>query len=51
LNSGAVARIEILDRGNGIPDNLLERAMEPFFRANPVRSPRAPVLVMQSRAK
>jgi signal transduction histidine kinase len=39
LNAGAVARIEILDRGNGIPDHLLERAMEPFFRANPVRSP------------
>jgi signal transduction histidine kinase len=40
VNSGAVARIEILDRGNGIPDHLLERAMEPFFRANPIRSPR-----------
>jgi signal transduction histidine kinase len=39
-NSGAVAMIEILDRGNGIPDHLLERAMEPFFRADPVHSPR-----------
>jgi signal transduction histidine kinase len=40
INSGAVARIEILDRGNGIPDDLLERAIEPFFRADPLRSPR-----------
>jgi signal transduction histidine kinase len=39
FNRGAIARIEILDRGNGIPDNLLERAVEPFFRADPVRSP------------
>jgi signal transduction histidine kinase len=32
-NSGAVARIEILDRGEGIPAHLLARATEPFFRA------------------
>jgi signal transduction histidine kinase len=38
-NSGHVARIEILDRGEGIPKNLLDRAMEPFFRIATPRSP------------
>jgi signal transduction histidine kinase len=37
-NSGATARIEILDRGGGIPDDLLQRSMEPFFRVDPTRS-------------
>jgi signal transduction histidine kinase len=38
--SGAHARIEILDHGDGIPDDLLQRAMEPFFRVDPSRSTR-----------
>lgn len=37
-NAGGAARIEILDRGRGIPDDLLERATEPFFRVDPARS-------------
>jgi len=36
--AGQTARIEIADRGGGIPDALLERATEPFFRADPARS-------------
>jgi signal transduction histidine kinase len=37
-NSGAVATIEILDRGEGIPEDQLARATEPFFRVVPPRS-------------
>ena len=35
---GMAARIEILDRGEGIPNDLLERATEPFFRVDTARS-------------
>jgi signal transduction histidine kinase len=37
-SSKTAARIEIADRGSGIPDDLLERATEPFFRVDPARS-------------
>jgi signal transduction histidine kinase len=37
-NAGASARIEIIDRGGGIPDNPLQRATEPFFRVDPARA-------------
>jgi signal transduction histidine kinase len=33
-----MAYIEISDKGPGIPDALLQRAFEPFFRVDPARS-------------
>jgi signal transduction histidine kinase len=35
---GGMALIEIADRGPGIPEHLLQRALEPFFRVDPART-------------
>lgn len=38
---GDMAIVQICDNGPGIPDDMLERALEPFFRVEPSRSTRS----------
>jgi signal transduction histidine kinase len=38
---GNLAIVQICDDGPGIPENMLERALEPFFRVEPARSTRS----------
>lgn len=42
LDDDGQAVIEIEDEGPGIPEDMLSRAFEPFFRANPARTRSAP---------
>jgi signal transduction histidine kinase len=39
---GSMAVIRIADQGPGIPDGLIERAFEPFFRVDPARRQSVP---------